>query len=427
MYFLFRRARTRLLKTALLALLAGVVPPASADEPHPAALELGEAAELAVKSQPLLEEQRAKARAAGSRAVAAGQLPDPMLTGGVMQIPVNTEDAWSFTRDNFTALSVGISQEFPRAAKRRLRSEREEREADAARARESAMERTVRRDAGLAFLDAYYPNRARELVARLVVEAQRERQAAEINFRVGRAAQSDVLSAEVSAELLRDRADALQQDGDATLARLARWIGEAAQRPLAETLPVLPNPPPLPVLLDALQTHPQLLAETAVVRTAETELALAQADYKPDWRVDLRYDNRLEFSDFVTLMVGVDLPLFTGKRQDRRADAARETIIEAQARRGDELRKQRAELTASHRQWTRASERLGRYDAVLLPRAQSSVDAAIKAYQAGAGDISAVLQARRSLLDVQLMRLELATDIIRRRLELEFFNPEVQS
>ena len=57
-------------------------------------------------------------------AVSAGQLPDPIATLGVNNLPVNGPDAWSLTRDFMTMTSVGVMQEFTRADKREARAER---------------------------------------------------------------------------------------------------------------------------------------------------------------------------------------------------------------------------------------------------------------------------------------------------------------
>ena len=52
------------------------------------------------------------------------QLPDPVATVGVNNLPINGPDAWSLTRDFMTMTSVGVVQEFTRAEKREARAER---------------------------------------------------------------------------------------------------------------------------------------------------------------------------------------------------------------------------------------------------------------------------------------------------------------
>ena len=60
----------------------------------------------------------AAARGAREMAVAAGQLPDPVLRAGVDNLPVNGPDAWSLDRDFMTMRRIGVMQEYVSSAKR---------------------------------------------------------------------------------------------------------------------------------------------------------------------------------------------------------------------------------------------------------------------------------------------------------------------
>ena len=140
--------------------------------------------------------------------------------------------------------------------------------------------------------------------------------------------------------------------------------------------------------------------------------------------MEVRYDHRLEFPDLVTLMVGVDLPLFAGNRQDRSSAAALERLSAATAQRDDRLREATATVTAAYREWQAGTERLRYYDDALLPPGMGRVEASLAAYRAGRGSLSALLEARRSLLETELMRLDLATQVVRDRLQLQYFARE---
>src|ERR1700735_1277888 len=120
-----------------------------------APLTMAEDARLATIDQPLLAGRQAKIQAEDQQAIAAAQLPDPQLSGGLKELPIDTPEAFSTRRDNFTEFTIGLSQEFPRAEKRRLQGARKQLDADADRAALDNEQRMVRRDASLAWLDAY--------------------------------------------------------------------------------------------------------------------------------------------------------------------------------------------------------------------------------------------------------------------------------
>jgi hypothetical protein len=90
------------------------IPVASLTEAS-ASLTMMEAARLAAVDQPLLTGRQAKIEAEDQQAIAAAQLPDPQVAGGLKELPIDTPEAFSTRRDNFTEFTIGLSQEFPRA------------------------------------------------------------------------------------------------------------------------------------------------------------------------------------------------------------------------------------------------------------------------------------------------------------------------
>ena len=423
---MFRRramAWPRVIISALLLVLStSSLVAAGASEP--AFLTLAEVQRLALLEQPALLAEAANVRGLRDRSVAAGQLPDPQLLTGITQLPVNGGEALSLRDDDFTALSVGISQEFPQAAKRQLRAAALEQQATGAQLALTDLGQRVRLEAGRAYLEVAAADQGAQILERLSTEALRQRDVAGIDVVAGRGAQPELLAAQVEAALVTDRGRALRQREQAGRAALARWIGVAADRPVGGSLPVFPAPPALGQLLEGLPGHPSLAAPATTAALAATELRLATAERKPDWRLEVRYDHRLEFPDLVTLMVGIDLPLFAGNRQDRASAAALERLSAATAQRDDRLREATAAVTAAYREWQAGTERLRYYDEALLPPSTARVEAALAAYRAGRGSLSPLLEARRSLIETELMRLDLATEVVRDRLQLQYFEAE---
>jgi outer membrane protein TolC len=387
-----------------------------------ATLTFGEAIRLALDHQPVLEAQEAAIRAAREDAVAEGELPDPKLAVGLKDLPIEDHPAFTLDRDDFTMLAAELSQEFPRVEKRRLRGERGRLEAEAGEYELSAMQREIRRDAGLSWLDLHYFERALEPTRALAREYRTQRAATEIAVRTDRASQAELLGAAVEAALLEDRIRALQQARDRTRADLSRWIGaEAAEQPVALMLPKLDPAPPLEEILAAIREHPHLDGLERRVALARTEVALAREAYKPDWRLNLTYGHRQAFADFIGVQAEIDLPWFTARRQDRRLAARLAEQTEAEARREDILRRHFAEARAYYADWRAALERLAEFDRAVVPVAGERVDAARAAYAAGRGGFSEVLAARRALLDAELLRLEQEVAVARALVQLQFF------
>jgi outer membrane protein, heavy metal efflux system len=408
------------IRRRLIAVLLVFASPFAFAQDGGTALELGEAQTLAITRQPLLDGLSAQARAERESAIVSGQLPDPQLFGGIQDLPVTSGDAGSFTRDSDTQIQVGVMQEFPRAAKRQLRGALNEREADRLDAEHHLAERTIRRDAALAWLELWRYDQARMLTRASVREAEAQTQAVEIALKTGTATQAELLASRVEAGRLRDAVAGSEQSIEHARNVLSRWIGEAAFRPVCPDLPASPTLPPLALALERVRSHPRLGSLRVQIAAAETAAELAKAEYAPDWRVELGYADRPAFSEMVSLQVGVDLPVFTRNRQDRGLAAALAKQDSAEAAVQDALRQLESEARLNHHDSLRLAERLKNYDVELLPQAASRIEAAVAGWGAGRNGLRDVLDGRRAALDLQMARLELQHDAAKHVVQLHY-------
>src|SRR5581483_1103873 len=87
--------------------------PSQAQDNSGVALDLDETARISLDRQPLLQAQAANALAARESAIAAGQLPDPMLSGGLTDFTVTGPDRYTLRKETDTQFMVGVKQQFP--------------------------------------------------------------------------------------------------------------------------------------------------------------------------------------------------------------------------------------------------------------------------------------------------------------------------
>src|SRR3984893_5529019 len=295
--FSWRSWGTSVPATCLLIILGTAHPAQAADRPTPLAyastpgevatdtglpLTMEEAARLAAVDQPLLTGREAKIRAAEQQAIAAAQLPDPQLSGGIKELPIDTSEAFSTRRDNFTEFTIGLSQDFPRAEKRRLQGARKQLDADADRAALDNERRMVRRDASLAWLDAYEAEQSLKLTRRLADEATLQVQSVEKDYGNGRASQADWLAAKVDAGLATDKAHDWLHHVLRMRSGLTRWIGDAAERPISEALTIPGILSPLPGLMAGADHHPVIGSLDKQNEGSATEITVAPPYYKPE-------------------------------------------------------------------------------------------------------------------------------------------------
>jgi outer membrane protein TolC len=280
----------------------------------------------------------------------------------------------------------------------------------------------VRRDVSLAWLDVYEAEQSLRLAQHLADEATLQVQALEKDYGNGKASQADWLAAKVDAGLAADKAHDWLHHVLRVRAGLRRWIGDAAELPIAEalTMPGIPNP--LPALMAGADHHPVIGNLDKQIEASATEVALAQQSYKPDYSIEVYYAYRREFADFVGIQFKVGLPYFTKNRQDRGLAAALEQSHASEDRKRDLLRELHAEVSQDYLDRRHFEERVAEFDVSIVPDAEHRIEAARSAYQSGRGGFDAVLLARRSLLDVQLQRLALAVESARAQVRLDYWS-----
>ena len=125
---------------------------------------------------------------------------------------------------------------------------------------------------------------------------------------------------------------------------LARWVGSAdSQRPTSGSAPWQSTSLEADISSEHLKKHPDLLAISAEISTAETEARLAQANKKSDITVEASYARRgPAFSNRLSFGLSIPLQWDQKSRQDRELGAKLAMVDEAKARYEDMLRSREA-------------------------------------------------------------------------------------
>lgn len=386
-----------------------------------APLTLADAQRRALERSRQLAAQDFTVAASREMAVAAAQLPDPVATLGIYNLPIDGPDAFSLTRDFMTMRSIGVMQEWTREEKRRAKADRFEREADRSLVERAARAATIRRETALAWLDRYYAEAQSSLIAEQTRQSRLEIEAAETAYRTGRGNLGDVLAARSSLGALDDRASELGRRVGAAKIALARWVGQAAMGPLAG------KPPSDSVGLDPgkldseLEHHPQIAALASQEEVAAADVRLAQANKKADWSVQFMYSQRgPAYSNMVSLAVSVPLQWDQTHRQDRELAAKLALLDQARAEREDMLASHVAEVRAMVAEWENDRERSARYERELVPLAAERTQAMLASYRGAKASIVDVLLARRGEIDIRLQALQLEAETARLWAQLNF-------
>jgi outer membrane protein TolC len=388
-------------------------------------LTFDQALRLAQDRSRQLVAQDYAAASAREMAVAAAQLPDPTLTAGINNLPINGADKFSLTRDFMTMRSVGVMQEFTRDDKRQARAARFEREAEVAQAGRTQMLANLQRDTALAWLDRYYQERIREVLTAQRDEARLQVEAADAAYRGARGSQADVFAARTAVAQIEDRIAQADLQIATAKSRLARWIGDSAGLPLG-TAPAMEAATVESTGVEVhVLHHPQIDLLLKQEQVARADVDVAQANKRADWSAELMYSQRgPAYSNMISINFSIPLQLDRKNRQDRELAAKLALIDQLQAQRDEVTREHVADVRTWLQQWRSSRDRLARYDSSLLPLAAERARAAAAAYRGGSAPLATVLEARRMEIDIRLERVRLEMENAGAWAQLEYLIPQ---
>lgn len=380
-----KHIRRWVIPLVLFAAAAGAAPlPLAAQAAPPDTLTLAEAVRLAREANPGLQAARASARAAGERVGPAGSLPDPQLQFGLMN---RMASQFGSTADPMTMNQIQLMQTVPWPG--RLSAQRAAARHDAAAAQADADEdeRTLVSRVRSAYAEVAYADRAIAVMARTRGLLRDFRTVSTSMYGVGLAAQPDVLRAQVEVARMDAALAEMRQERIASAARLNALLGRGATDSVPATELAVPDSealPPVDTLLAwALASRPALRAGAERVAAAEASLSAARRGLLPDLSVGVAYQQRPAFPDMVSVMVGVDLPLFAAAKQlpQQRDAAASRDVNRAEL---TDLRNETvAQVIEARARGARARDLAALYTRDVLPQARAAVQAALASYRVG--------------------------------------------
>lgn len=373
-------------------------------------LGLAQAVRMALENDPDNAAVFHRAEAQREAAVADAQWSDPTLRFGVANLPL---DSFDFNDQPMTQKVIGISQRLPRGNSARLAGERGELVAEAGFAAVADAELRLQLMVSESFLTL-----AEQLETRALLGQNRRWLAELVDYNRARLASAQIqsqqlLQSQLALARLDDRLGEVEGAINRSRGTLSRWLESAAWGPVDTGLPGWTDTrdwlaaQTLPVPVASIEAHPALQAAEARIEVESRQVAIANEAYKPQWGVDLSYGQRDETpmsdgSDFFSAMVSVDLPLFTGKRQDRRVAAARARESAGILQRQGLQQQMHAGLNAAVAAANTYAERLSQYRGELLAQADHTADAVLAGYAANTADLDAVIAARMDAIEAQI-------------------------
>jgi len=388
-------------------------------------LSLPQAEMMALGNDFRTKKARAQQESLKEQSVAAYSWPDPKLNLGIANLPVETFD---IQQEPMTQTVFGITQAFPPwgavGAKSNQLQDMSESMGHEARNQRLLTIVGVRKS----WLDVYFQHQAKRLIQESLDMFGQFINVTKFQYRAGRGNQQDVIRAQLEQNLLQDQLAETDAQYEASVAVLAKWLGvDRIERVLDMQFPALPKLPESQLIATDLERHPTVQMRKMRVNSAENGVNYANSQLRPGWALMVQYGLRandpsgMNRDDFLSAMLTFELPLFSGKRQDRMVAASKSDVVAAQQELDDWRREIKMRFEKSLAVYTHADERVQLYHGSVLPHSEQNTEATLKAYQSGVTDFNVLVRARLTELKSQLQFVKLNVERAKAQIELLYF------
>ncbi len=379
-------------------------------------LERRELIRQVLERNPTIRAARYAWRAGLARYPQVTSLDDPMLGAGFAPRSFGSSKV-----DD--ALKFDLSQKLPFPGKLRLRGELAIGEAEAASHDHAAVRLRLATVASLLFDDYSLAARSLEINAEHVALLEEFKRIATVHYEAGKASQQDPIQAEVELTHARRREIVLQTAQRVTAeqinALLHRPTDTALPPPMRAVVPTVADDTVEQLSAQALESRPELAAARARVSAEEARLDLAWREYLPDFTVVGTYNGIHQESDLQSFVgIQLNVPLGLGRRKAA-VDEAQARLEQARSRHLAIEDDVRLGVRSGADRLSEAEQVASLYADRLLPAVRDQVAAARSGFETGRNSFLALVDAERSLLEVELGYEQTLADLGRRRAELD--------
>lgn len=383
-------------------------------------LTVNSAVEQAVRDNPNLAEMKARYQSLLEIPSQLGGLPDPTINLNAMNFPT---DSFDRGQEAMTQLQLGFSQVFPFPGKLGLKEEAAEYDAQAAGYSVDEVRLQLIKNVKSQWWQLYYLDRALETVSINQALLRQFITVAKIKYETGKGLQQDVLLSQLELSKLMDRNIQLQAIRRNQEIQLNILMGLAANNRVLLSMQVST------IMLDVANDdvlyqkaelrRPRLKQMETHVDAAQSRLDLAQRDHYPDFKLGMIYGDRTGDNpqprgggreDFVSVMLGIKIPLYSGRKQSKAVSQKSRELEKNRYAFLDERGMVMAAISTAANDYDRARQQFSLFGSGIVPQAQLTVKSMLAGYQVSEVDFLNLVRSQMTLFNYQLQYWKALSD-----------------
>ena len=387
--------------TSILAVTVAIPGRASAGNPEIEAL-----VSEAIDRSPAVSAARKHYEALTKVPLQAATLPDPEVS--FQHFTVGSPRPFSgYESSDFYYTGFGVSQDIPGPGKLHLQESEAKQDAEYARHRYEAVQRSVVERVKQLYFELFYHTKTLAVLDLNQEQLKLIQQIAETRYRLGQGLQQDLIKAQLqSTELLKEHAMHHQEEDEGQI-DLKLALGRDPDSPniaVGEVEATHPDFDPSQLSRLSENGSPEVAADRALEARAAEALKLAHQEYWPDLTVGYSYEKTGPgFRDYYMFNLGAKIPLYFWRKQ---TPAIEQSALEAESAQAQTLATQlqvSSQAESSLVAMRTAERMMSIYRDGLIPQAQTSKASAMAAYRVGKVDFQTLLS---SVLDLQNLQQE---------------------
>ncbi len=381
----------------------------------------------AVKLSPKIKMLKAKLNAAEDRVPQVSNLPDPMLTLGMMNLPTNS---FSFTQEAMTGKVVGLSQQFPFPGKLSTMGKISKEDAEIVRQELADAKNEIIKNVTDAYYELAFIRKSEAIENDSKVLLKSIAEVVRTKYSVNTASQQNLLKIELEITNVNDKLDQLSDQESSQLSILNSYLFKPAGSPLLinedfkfDFLSITQ------VQLDSLaaEYRPFLKGINTAEKKAALQKSLAGYDYYPNFTVGVQYTQRdriaqtnMNLHDLVSLVVGISLPLNYGGKVSAKVEETESMEELYRQQYSASLQMLNAGFGSAVSKLNTIKKRIKLIEDGLYPQADQTLKAALAGYQVGKIDFINVVDSENKLYQIETGLYRLKANYLKEIASLEF-------
>ena len=368
-----------------------------------APLSLATLVREATERNPEVMAARRAVEAKRARVPQAGAWADPMVSvsyGGNALPPFTVMRA-----DPSSAREVTVQQTIPYPGKTLLRTQIASRDADAETLAYEAVTRQLIAEIKQAYFELCYLNHSLTTLQTDREVLKELEQVTEVRYSVGKAAQQDVLRAQMELTRLSERETMARHEHHMLLARINALRNAPIDAPLPDPADIKPSAVTYTEaeLLDAAgKSYPALKQQRAMVDEDRLSVDLARKEVRPDFSVGYTYMQRDGLPDMYGITLSTSLPFFRRRKQDAAIAEAAANLESARQTEAQDLITLRYRIRQDFLEVRDSEEVMKLYSEGIKPQSALTLQSSLSSYETGGLDFLSVLSNFQTEVDAEL-------------------------